>query len=95
MQWRQDRSVDRQHSALSEIGVRICAYGFYPLLGAMLWARDEYSNTILGTVLSVVLQIAGAMFTISILAVVFSPVLILLAIIWEAFFKPNHQADCP
>tara|TARA_B100000586_G_C19872739_1_gene327527 strand:- start:310 stop:495 length:186 start_codon:yes stop_codon:yes gene_type:complete len=61
----------------------------------MLWARDEYSNTILGTVLSVVLQIAGAMFTISILAVVFSPVLILLAIIWEAFFKPNHQADCP
>ena len=87
--------MDRQHSALSEFGVRICAHGFYPLLGIMLWARDEYSNTILGTVLSVVLQIAGAMFTISILAVVFSPVLIMLAIIWETFFKPNHQPDWP
>jgi hypothetical protein len=35
------------------------------------------------------------MFTISILAVVFSPVLIMLAIIWETFFKPNHQPDWP
>ena len=51
--------MDRQHSALSEFGVRICAHGFYPLLGIMLWARDEYSNTILGTVLSAVLQSVG------------------------------------
>ncbi len=91
--------MDRKHSTLIEIGVRICLHGFYPLLGIMLWAldwvADEYSHTILGTVISVVLHIFGVMFAIPILAIIFSPVLILLAIIWETYFKPNHRPGFP
>ena len=87
--------MDRKHSTLIEIGVWICVHGFYPLLGIMLWAldwvADEYSHTILGTVSSVVLHIFGAMFAILIWAILFSPVLILLVIVWEAYFKPNHR----
>ena len=74
--------MDRKHSTLIEIGVRICV-------------ADEYSHTILGTVSSVVLHIFGAMFVIPILAIIFSPVLILLAIVWETYFKPNHRPGFP
>ena len=91
--------MDRKHSTLIEIGVWICVHGFYPLLGIMLWAldwvADEYSHTILGTVISVVLHIFGAMLVMPILAIIFSPVLILLAIVWETFFRPNHRPGFP
>ena len=91
--------MDRKHSTLIEIGVWICVHGFYPLLGIMLWALDwvavEYSHTILGTVISVVLHIFGAMFAILIWAILFSPVLILLVIVWDANFKPNHRPGFP
>ena len=46
--------MDRKHSTLIEVGVRICVHGFYPLLGIMLWMVDKYTHTRLGTVPSVV-----------------------------------------